>query len=240
MADQEAFNKLNELLKTVANPKLRASLLAQSNILAEEQGLEKKRFVPLPWGKAYLVTISAGKESREEYDSPAALLRYLGISKSGAETMVQAFERFGYKVSSDGAPEKGLPFLVRQVGRLTPMRPRGGTYRIEKPEVTITPRRAGAPRVEEREPYIVVKDYSGKIIRWEDASGSILPRELWPPTQLEQFETRPAFLTQEDMPMPPNLGPPLPRSMQIYWPWVTPPTHGWRRSSLDPLWYYRD
>jgi hypothetical protein len=183
MADQEAFQKLNELLKTVTNPILRASLLAQANALAEEQGLEKKRGEPpLLWGKAYLVTISKGQESREEYDSPASLLRHLGISKSGAETMVQAFERFGYKVSSDGEPEKGLPFLVRQVGRLTPMRPRGGTYRIEKPEVTITPRRV--PRIVERylTPYAVVKDATGKILRWEDAHvpARVLPEELWP------------------------------------------------------------
>ena len=233
MADQEeAFNKLNELLKTVTDPGLRASLQAQSNILAEEQGLEKKRLRPALWGKAYLVE-AFGKR---EFDSPAALLRYLGISKSGAETMVQAFERVGFKVSSDGEPEKGLPFLVRRVSP-TPMRPRGGTYRIEKPEIGRPPRRAEPPRVEEFEtPYVVVRDRGGNIIRWENGRGRVLPQELWP-----KYSPIPPgeLLVAEpgSLPMPPNLGPPLPRSMGIYWPWVTPPTHVWRRST-DPEWYY--
>jgi len=237
MADQEAFNKLNELLKTVTNPGLRASLQAQANALAKEQGIEiKKR--PALWGKAYLVTIVGGKESREEYDSPAALLRSLGLQKAGAESMVQPLERVGYKVSSNGPPEKGLPFLVRRVDRLTPMRPRGGTYRIERPEVTITPRRAGPPVERYETPFCVVKDVTGKTLYWENAIGKRLPEELWP----KYYPPIPPgeLLVAEpgSLPMPPALGPPLPRSMGIFWPWAKARPIGWHRAAFDPRWWY--
>ena len=45
----------------------------------------------------------------------------------------------------------------------------------------------------------------------------------WAAAQDEQdiVEVAPRF-----PPMPPALGPPLPKSMGIYWPWVTPPPRG--------------
>lgn len=40
------------------------------------------------------------------------------------------------------------------------------------------------------------------------------------------------FNLEDLMPMDPSLGPPLPRFLQIYWPWATPPPPGTYRLTV--------
>ena len=136
----------------------------------------KKRALPELWGK---VTFERRLGASQEYDSPTQLAKELRIKTDGARNIIHAFERAGYKVSGNGEPRKGGKLTVTKVGET----PAKYIQEMAPEEVILGLKKE--PRKEEKEPYgssstwIVVKK-EGKVLRWETATGTPIPKELWP------------------------------------------------------------
>jgi len=139
---------------------------------AKPEEKPKREGPPEVWGEAYYIDKKGKKHG--PFGSPTELGREFGVDVKGARDMVKQFELLGCRVTvnGEGKPvKKGEGFVVRWQPRCKmPFSPE-----LALAEKKVEPK-------EERKfkaPYTVVKK-AGKIIRYEDAEGKVIPKEFWP------------------------------------------------------------
>ena len=140
----------------------------------KEPEVKKREGPPEVWGEAYY--IDKGGEKHGPFGSPTEMGRELGVDVKGARDMVKQFELLGCRVTTNGEGkpiEKGKGFVVRWQPRCK---------LPTSPEVVPPEAKKVEPKEERKykQPYVKIKDAAGKLIRWEDADGTPLPKEFWP------------------------------------------------------------
>jgi len=85
-----------------------------------EESKKKERSLPSTWGEVVKFKGSGKEEALSgDYDSPQVLANRLGIITRGATDMVKAFQRAGFKVTTNGdtRPRKGVTtgFVVERI-----------------------------------------------------------------------------------------------------------------------------
>jgi len=148
----------------VTEAKRRTVTQAKPKVKPKEEPAPKARKQPGFWGEASF-------ESKK-YESPQVLAKEVGIITRGAKDMAVAFKRAGFEVRGDGEEvKKGeTGFIVRRTGP-TP----------EKYKIPIVEEEKAPPKKAKEPPRPWVKVMKeGKLVRWEDAEGKPIPKELWP------------------------------------------------------------
>lgn len=138
----------------------------------------KERSLPATWGE---VVKFEGKDEEAkiagEYTSPQELANRLGIKTRGASTMVKAFERAGFKVTTNGdaRPVKGKTtgFVVKRISP-TP-------EKYQKPKTAIPEDLSAAPPSPLKERWFTRRGEGGVILGWDwidPESDKIVPEKF--------------------------------------------------------------
>ncbi|KKL68124.1 hypothetical protein LCGC14_2128150, partial [marine sediment metagenome] len=153
-----------ELIKT--KPELIAIMKTSAPQAAEaiEEIKKKERSLPATWGE--VVKFEGGKKDSKftgEYTSPQELANRLGIVTRGASTMVKAFERAGFKVTTNGdtRPVKGKTtgFVVKRISP-TP-------EKYQKPKVAPPEDLSAAPPSPLKERWFTRRGEGGVLLGWD-------------------------------------------------------------------------
>lgn len=144
----------------------------------------KKRTLPTAWGP---LTLKPREGALLQYSSPGAFLSALhggDIKKiRGMQNYVQQLDVEGYDVFIGGqkidplikkeALEKlkGVGITVQLKKGRTQSPPPGGTTTGAQP--------AAAAKTQYRQPWVTVKDSTGKFLRFEDYDGKVIPEAVW-------------------------------------------------------------